>query len=82
MSQKQAKRRRQEQKARERQETLNRGLHPNNEKQQEDIRDLEELLKSGNIDGYAQACWSLANRGEEPPASRTHHNLIRSMRGT
>ena len=31
------------------------------------VRDLEELLNSGDIDGYAQACWSLANRMEGPP---------------
>ena len=67
MSQKQAKRRRREQKARDRQEALNRGPSPNNEEQLDEVRNLEELLQSGDVDGYAQACWSLANRKEEPP---------------
>ena len=50
-------------------------------KQQEEVRDLEELLKSGDIDGYAQACWNLANSTEETAEGWRHHNLIRSMRG-
>ena len=67
MSQKQAKRRRREQKAREQQEALTHDLNFNQNGQRVDVRDLEELLKSGDVDNYAQACWSLANRMEEPP---------------
>ena len=67
MSQKQAKRRRREQKPKEQQESLNRDRNSNGEGQRDGIRALEELLKDGDIDGYAQACWSLANRTEEPP---------------
>ena len=40
MSQKQAKRRRREQRARERQETLNRGFNLNNDEPQDEVRDL------------------------------------------
>ena len=67
MSQKQAKRRRREEKVREQQEVLNRDHNPNEEEQPDGIRDLEELLKAGDIDGYAQACWGLGNGTEEPP---------------
>ena len=67
MSQKQAKRRRREQKPKEQQESLNRDRNSNGEGQRDGIRALEELLKDSDIDGYAQACWSLANRTEEPP---------------
>ena len=67
MSQKQAKRRRREQKAREQQEGFSRDRNPHGHEQHDGTKDLEELLNSGDIDGYAQACWSLANRTEEPP---------------
>ena len=67
MSQKQAKRRRREQKAREQREETSRDRNLRGEEHHDRIRDLEELLKSGNIDGYAQTCWSLTNRTEEPP---------------
>ena len=56
MSQKQSKRRRREQRERAQQEG------PEQISRAEvEVRDLEELLKSGDIDRYAQACWSLAN---------------------
>ena len=43
MSQKQAKRRRREQKAKEQQELLNRGRNLNEDEQRDGVRDLEEL---------------------------------------
>ena len=62
MSQKQAKRRRREQRP---------GTQQEGPKQfsraEEEVRDLEELLKSGDIDRYAEACWSLANKSSHPP---------------
>ena len=67
MSQKQAKRRRREQRAREQRETLNRGRKLSDDEQRDGIRDLEDLLRSGDIDGYAQTCWSLANGTEGTP---------------
>ena len=67
MSQKQSKRRRREQRAREQRETLNRGRKLSDDEQQDGIRDLEDLLRSGDIDGYAQTCWSLANGTECAP---------------
>ena len=57
MSQKQAKRRRREQRAGTQQEGPEQFRRA-----EEEVRDLEVLLKSGDIDRYAQACWSLANR--------------------
>ena len=33
----------------------------------EEIRDLEELIEVGNIDDYAQLCWSLAYNVEDTP---------------
>ena len=62
MSQKQAKRRRREQRERAQQ-----GGPEQISRAEVEVRDLEELLKSGDIDGYAQACWSLANSMEETP---------------
>ena len=64
MSQKQAKKRRREERARGQQKATgqNRTTHG-------EIRDLEELLTEGNIDDYAQACWTLANRMEDSPAA-------------
>ncbi len=62
MSQKQAKRRRREQRARAQQ-----GGPKQISRAEEEVRDLEVLLKSGDSDGYAQACWSLANSMEKPP---------------
>lgn len=67
MSQKQAKRRRRDQKAREQQEALSRDRNLQEEELRDETKDLEELLRTGNIDGYAQACWNLASRTEEPP---------------
>ena len=67
MSQKQVKRRRREQKAREQQELLNHDSNSYGQEQQDGTRNLEELLKEGDVDSYAQACWSLGNRTEEPP---------------
>ena len=67
MSQKQAKRRRRDQKAREQQEALSPDRNLQEEEQRDETRDLEELLRTGDIDGYAQACWNLASRTEEPP---------------
>ena len=66
MSQKQAEKRRREEKAKNQQgtpERVNGALHHD----ESAVRDLEELLESGNIDEYAQACWSLANSIEGPP---------------
>ena len=60
MSQKQAKRRRREEKA-------NQKVPGQNGTSHEEIRDLEELIEVGNIDDYAQLCWSLANNVEDTP---------------
>ena len=62
MSQKQAKKRRREERAQTQQKApwQNGGAH-------EQVRDLEELLKESNIDDYAETCWTLANRMEGPP---------------
>ena len=46
---------------------LNHDSNSYGEEQQDGIRNLEELLKGGDVDSYAQACWSLGNRTEEPP---------------
>ena len=62
MSQKQAKKRRRKERARAQQKAPKQ-----NGTAHEEIRDLEELLKEGNIDDYAKACWTLANRMEGPP---------------
>ena len=61
MSQKQAKKRRREERARGQQKATGQ-----NGTAHEEIRDLEELLTEGNIDDYAQACWTLANGMEGP----------------
>ena len=57
MSQKQAKRRRREQRAKTQQEVSNQ-----NGADHDVFIDLEELIEVGNVDEYAEACWSLANR--------------------
>ena len=62
MSQKQAKKRRREERSRTRQKASSQ-----NGTAHEETRDLEELLRGGSIDDYAQACWTLANRMEGPP---------------
>ena len=62
MSQKQAKKRRREERARAQQKAPRQ-----NGTAHEVIRDLEELLTEGSIDDYAEACWTLANRMEDPP---------------
>ena len=62
MSQKQAKKRRREERSRTRQKASSQ-----NGTAHEETRDLEELLREGNIDDYAQTCWTLANRMEGPP---------------
>ena len=62
MSQKQAKKRRREERARAQQKAPSQ-----NGTAHEEVRDLEELLREGSIDDYAQACWTLANRMEGPP---------------
>ena len=62
MSQKQAKKRRREERGRDQQKAPN-----HNGTAHEEVRDLEELLREGNIDDYSETCWSLANRMEEPP---------------
>ena len=62
MSQKQAKRRRREQGPGTQQEGPEQFSRA-----EEEARDLEELLKFGDIDEYAQACWSLANSMEVSP---------------
>ena len=62
MSQKQAKKRRREERA----QTKGKAPRQNGEAHEE-LRDLEELLKEGNIDDYAETCWTLANRMEGPP---------------
>ena len=56
MSQKQAKKRRREERARDQRE-----VPRQNSTAYDEVRNLEELLKEGNIDEYAQACWNLAN---------------------
>ena len=58
MSQKSAKRRRREQRLQQEQESIN---------SQHKVEHLEVLLKAGDIDGYAQACWALANNRDEAP---------------
>ena len=63
MSQKTAKRHRREQRERERRESAK--FHEETEELL--VKDLEELLKVGNIDTYAQTCWSLANNTDETP---------------
>ena len=60
MSQKQAKRRRKEQRERNQQEAPQQDSNTPHYGEN-DVRDLEELLDDGNIDTYAQTCWSLAN---------------------
>ena len=62
MSQKQAKKRRREERAR-----AQRKAPSQNGTAHEEVRDLEDLIKEGNIDDYAEACWTLANRMEDPP---------------
>ena len=62
MSQKQAKKRRREERARTKQYGASR-----NGTAHEETRNLEELLGEGSIDDYTQACWTLANRMEGPP---------------
>ena len=62
MSQKQAKKRRREERTRAEQKAP-----VQNNTTHEEVRDLEELLSEGNIDDYAQTCWTLANRMEGPP---------------
>ena len=62
MSQKQAKKRRRE----ERTQDPQRAPHHNGTSHEE-VRALEELLTEGSIDDYAEACWILANRMEGPP---------------
>ena len=57
MSQKQAKKRRRDERAKTQQ-----GASSQNGATHEEVRDLEELLGVGNIDEYAEACWTLANR--------------------
>ena len=54
MSQNQAKRRRRKQRAGTQQEGPEQFSRA-----EEEVRDLEELLESGDIDGYAEACWNL-----------------------
>ena len=69
MSQKQAKKRRREEKAKNQQgtpERVNGALHHDKIA----VRDLEELLEAGNIDEYARVCWTLANRMEGLPKAR------------
>ena len=66
MSQKQAKRHRREQRASaQNRQPAQASNPPTNE--EDEVSDLEELLQVGNIDTYAQNCWSLANEPEEPP---------------
>ena len=62
MSQKQAKKRRREERARDQQKAPSQ-----NGTAHEETRDFEELLREGNIDDYSETCWSLANRMEGPP---------------
>ena len=62
MSQKQAKKRRRNERTRAQQKAPSQDGTAH-----EEVRDLEELLKEGNIDDYAEACWTLANRMEGPP---------------
>ena len=62
MSQKQAKKRRREERAKARQETP-----VQNGKNHLVTKDLEELIEVGNIDEYARVCWSLANNREDTP---------------
>ena len=66
MSQKQAKKRRREERARKQQTPSQRprSLHDHEEPA---VQDLEELLNSGDIDEYARVCWNLANETVEPP---------------
>ena len=66
MSQKQAKKRRREQGATNQRQAPERPSSATGEGENE-VRGLEELLKSGDIDAYAQACWSLANSMEVSP---------------
>lgn len=65
MSQKSAKRRRKLERQRARLESPQ--PLPDHTEPGTAIRDLEELLKAGDIDGYAQTCWNLANDLGNPP---------------
>ena len=67
MSQKSAKKRRGEERARKQQNAPEHGINVTEDDHGEKASDLEELLKAGDIDCYAQVCWSLANRMEGPP---------------
>ena len=58
MSQKSAKRRRREQRLQQGQESIN---------SQHKVEHLEALLGAGEIDAYAQVCWTLANNRAEAP---------------
>ena len=82
MSQKQVKRRRREQKSREQQELLNHDSNSYGEEQQDRIRNLEELLKGGDVDSYAQAYWSPGEQNRRTAAGRRNNNHIGAMRGT
>ena len=62
MSQKQAKKRRKEERAKAQQ-----GASSQNGAAHEEVRDLEELLKEGNLDEYGRVCWTLANETELTP---------------
>ena len=66
MSQKQAKKRRREEKAKNQQgtpERVNGALYHD----EFAVRDLEERPEDGNIGEYARVCWTLTNRMEELP---------------
>ena len=60
MSQKQAKRRRREERAKK-QQTPSLAFENTRNHGKPAVQDLEKLLESGNIDDYAQTCWNLAN---------------------
>ena len=78
MSQKQAKKRRREERARAQREAPEQ-----NGVAEEAVRDLEEILKTGDIDDYAQLCWSLANNMEDTPRAGTviTHSIPRDEHG-
>ena len=65
MSQKQAKKRRREERAKK-QQTPSQTFGNSRKHEKPAVQDLEGLLESGNIDEYAQTCWNLANGPDAP----------------
>ena len=71
MSQKQAKKRRREEKIKA-QHMATKRASTTSDHEEYTVRNLEELLKSGDIDEYAKACWSLGKQdGMDHPRLET-----------